>query len=151
MINPSSLPDVQFLNPQPEHPAPLTVGGHGSVSHFLAGKCCLIKNLCCEFSALPLEHLLLHLSMCSPLRCGKLPPALPLRGFPSVWKHFLLRDSSPGCIPWEMHPHCKILCLPFYLYLLPYLILRRLACPFGSLGSSASVQKVFCWSCSTCR
>ena len=32
----------------------------------------------------------------------------------------------------------------FCLYLLLYLILRRLACLFGSWGSSASIQKLFC-------
>lgn len=57
------------------------------------------KNLCCEFSALYLEYLLLHLSIRSPLRCGNISPALPLRGFPSVWKHFFLRES----LPW-VHP-----------------------------------------------
>ena len=35
----------------------------------------------------------------------------------------------------------QILCLFFFLYLLPYLILWRLACLFGSLWSSASIQK----------
>lgn len=39
----------------------------------------------------------------------------------------------------------------FLFCLLPYFILWRLACPFGSLGPSASVQKVFCRSCSSCR
>ena len=37
----------------------------------------------------------------------------------------------------------------FYLYLLSYLILRSLAGIFGSLGSLASVQKLYCKSCST--
>ena len=45
---------------------------------------------------------------------------------------------------------CLFVCLFFNFYLLPYLILRRLACLFGSLRSSASVQKVFCEICSTC-
>ena len=40
---------------------------------------------------------------------------------------------------------------PFFcLYFLPYLILRRLVCFSGSLGSSASVQ-MLCGNCSTCR
>ena len=58
----------------------------------------------------------------------------------SVRRPFLLHDS---------HPRMQILLsnslsLFFYLYLLPYLILRRMAYLFGSLGSSANIQKVFC-------
>lgn len=132
-------------------PSPTHCGWAWECEPLLGWEVLFDKNLCCEFSALPLKYLLLHLSMCSPLRCGKLPPALPLRGFPSVWNISFFVTPSPGCIPWEIHPHCQIPCLPFYLYLLPYLILRRLACPFGSLGSSASFQKVYYWSCSTCR
>ena len=53
---------------------------------------------------------------------------------------------SPGL--WSLSPNHLSL---FYLYLLPYLILRKLVYLFGSLGSSACIQKLFCRSCSTCR
>ena len=67
-----------------------------------------------------------------------------MRGFLSVWKLFLLRAPSP-----RHRSLARTFCLLFFLYLLPYIILWRLACLFGSLGSSASVQKVFCRNCST--
>ena len=69
----------------------------------------------------------------------------PVRGFPSV-QAFLLHYSLPG----GAGPQSDIPCLPFHLYLFPYLILRGLVCLFGSLGSSASIQKMFCRSCFTC-
>ena len=65
-------------------------------------------------------------------------------GFPSVWELFLFHDSlSQGTSPCP-----EIRCLFLCLYPLPYLILRRSLYLFGSLGSSAIVQKLFCRSCS---
>ena len=48
----------------------------------------------------------------------------------------------------DLHPNS---CISFFLIFLPYLILCKLACLFGSLGSYVSIQKVLCRSCSTCR
>ena len=61
----------------------------------------------------------------------KLPTNPPVKGFPIVWR-ILFQNSLPGTGPCPV-----ILCLPFCLYLLSYLISRRLACLSGSLGSSA--------------
>ena len=63
-----------------------------------------------------------------PSKVLKLPcPSLPVREFLSVQRHFLLHVPLPGVqvpVPKSFVP---------FLYLLPYLILRRLACLFGSL------------------
>ena len=55
------------------------------------------------------------------------PLTLPVKGFPIVWK-LLLHDSLPRM---DLCP--EILCLPFCLHPLPYLILRRLVCLSGIL------------------
>ena len=96
----------------------------------------ILFDFCGQFS-----WLCFHLRFLSSL----LTP--PVRGFPTIWK-LLLHDSLPRMVP---GPCPEILCLPFHLYLLPCLILRRLVCLSGHLGSSASVQKSFCESCSTYR
>ena len=77
----------------------------------------------------------------------KLPSVLTYEGvsesvetFPPSW----LPPQGAG-------PLAEILCFFFYLYLLPYLILRKLASLFGSLGSSADVPKVFYMNCSISR
>ena len=92
-------------------------------------------------STLPSKHLLLY----SLLRFG-ISPQNCLWG---VFKCVEILPSSrlppQGADP---IPHPLYL---FNLYLLPYLILRRLACLFGSLSSSLRVQKVFYRSCSIWR
>lgn len=65
-----------------------------------------------------------------PSEVRNLSPELPVRGlrvetFPS--------SRLPGVVV-PSHIHCIF----FYLYLLPCLILRRLALPFGSLGLQGS-------------
>ena len=80
-----------------------------------------------------------------PSGLPKLPLIPPVRGFPVVWK-LLLHDSHP-----TTGPRPKILCPPFRLYPLPCVLPRRLVCLSGCLGSSASLQKLFCGSCSMCR
>ena len=70
-----------------------------------------------------------------PSEVSRLPLNPPVRGFPTVWK-ILLQKSLPGT-----GPHPEILCLPFCLYLLSYLIPRRLVCLSGCLGSSASFRR----------
>ena len=79
--------------------------------------------------------------LCCPLRFLSSPLTLPVRGFPTLWK-LLLHYSLP-----KTGLHLEILCLPFCLYPLFYLILKRLACLSGYLGFSNSVQKLFCGSC----
>ena len=80
-----------------------------------------------------------------PLRFQNSSLILPVRRFPIVWK-FLLHDSLP-----KMSLSPQILCLPFHFYFLSYFIPKRLVCLSGYLGSSTSIQKIFCGSCSTCR
>ena len=72
----------------------------------------------------------------------KLPTGLPLRGFPGVWKLLLWHDSLPrmGLLP-------LLFCL-FVSHILSYLLLKRMGCLSGCPVSSASVQKLFCRSCS---
>ena len=74
------------------------------------------------------------------------PPSLPVKGLPSVWKLFLLHSSFP-----EVQVLSLLFCLCFFFFLLPYPGTWGVSCLWGSLRSSASVQKVFCRSCSTCR
>lgn len=77
---------------------------------------------------------LLHFALlCFPLRFLGSPLNPPVRGFPTVWKILLLQNYLPG-----PGPHPEVLCLPFCLYLLSYLIPRRLLCLSGCLGSSVS-------------
>ena len=63
-----------------------------------------------------------------------------------VWKLLLLHNPLL-----RMGVCLEILYLPFCLYPLSYLILKRLVCLSGYLGSSTSIQKLFCGSHSTCR
>ena len=63
-----------------------------------------------------------------------------------VWKLLLLHNPLL-----RMGVCLEILYLHFCLYPLSYLILKRLVCLSGYLGSSTSIQKLFCGSLSTCR
>ena len=127
-------PEVLILSTQP-----LSCHG-GCASCFLAGKCWLATSLWWILSVLPSKHPLLHYPW------GSEAPPIPTRAgvskcaetFPPSW-----------LAPWVQVPVPNSF-ISFYLYLLPYLILRRLACLFGSLRSSASIQKVLCMSCFMC-
>ena len=84
--------------------------------------------------------------LCFPLRFLSSPLTPSVGVFPVVWKFLLLHDAIPRM------GHCpQIHCLSFCLYLSSYLIPKRLLCLSGYLVSSASVQKLFCGSCTTCR
>ena len=61
----------------------------------------------------------------------------------TVWE-LLLHSSCPW---WVSVP--KSFVSVFVFYILSYLILKRLCCLSGFLVSSASIQKLFCGSCST--
>ena len=81
--------------------------------------------------------------LCFPLRFLGSPLTPSVGVFPVVWKFLLLHDAIPRM------GHCpQIHCLSFCLYLSSYLIPKRLLCLSGYLVSSASVQKLFCGSCS---
>ena len=109
------------------------------MSNFLAGNCDLAWFL---WSLL----FLFFFRLCFPLWFLSSPLTPSVGVFPVVWKFLLLHDAIPRM------GHCpQIHCLSFCLYLSFYLIPKRLLCLSGYLGSSASVQKLFCRSCSTCR
>ena len=107
-------------------------------SRFSAGNHCSVSFLCWFFFFFFLVML--------PSEIPKLPMTSPMRGFANAQKCLLLHNSLPrrGLYP-------QILCLPFCLYTLSYLILKRSIFLSGYLGSSASIQKLFCGSCSTFR
>ena len=135
VVNPCSSHWGPIPRPEPPHPAPTC---HKRVSHVRAK---MVKFLHFAFGT--------PVSLCFPLRFwSSLPLTLLVRGFPSMQKSFLLQDWLP---PQGAGPHPKFFVPFFVFYLSPYLIPRRLACLSVNLGSSASVQKVFCGNCSTCR
>ena len=78
-----------------------------------------------------------------PSEISKLPTDPPVKGFPAVWKLLLLHDSLPrmGLIP-------NSFVSLFVFYILSYLLSKRMGCLSGCLVSSASIQKLFCGSCS---
>ena len=112
-----------------------------------AGECCSALILCAGISPLCPPHpcgcALLRGSEASPLRHRQSPP---VKGLPSVWKPFLLHSSLP-----LVQVPSLFFCLCFSFFLLPYPGTRGVSCLLGGLRSSASVQSVFCRSCSTCR
>lgn len=81
-----------------------------------------------------------------PSEVLKLSLNLLVRWFLSVQKYLLLHDPLPG----DRSRPPNLLYL-FYPYLSPYLILGRWAYCFLCLVYSASVQNVFCSSCSIYR
>ena len=101
---------------------------------------------CENLSTLPSAPLLLHSPprlWSSPLCHPQSPPA---KGLPSVRKPFLLHGSLP-----LVQVLSLFFCLCFFFFLLLYPGTWRVSCLLGGLRSSASVQWVFCRSCSTCR
>ena len=99
-------------------------------------------DLCAGFS----PPCLLWACCCTSLWGSEALLCLLLRGFLSVWKLSLLYSHlpEPQALFWFLCPFC-------FLFLLPYPIMWRLTCLFGSLSSSASVQEVFCRRCSRFR
>ena len=78
-----------------------------------------------------------------PSEIPKLPTDPPMRGFPGVWKLSLLHNSSLG---WVSVPNSFVSLFVFYI--LSYLLLIKMGWLSGCLVSSASIQKLFCGSCS---
>ena len=77
-----------------------------------------------------------------PSEIQKLPPDLPVRGFPGDWKLPLLRlPSQDGSVP------SSFVSL-FIFYILSYLLWKTMGCFSGHLMSAASDQKLFCAVCS---
>ena len=128
--------------PEPWQPAPISAGGRGTRVTFWV-QSAVHNNLCSDFS----PFCLLSTCCCSPLWGSKPPP------WPGLWGDFWgCGNSSSFMTPFLGHKSLSWNPLsPFYLYLLPYLVLSRLTCLFGSLVSSASIQMLFCRSCSIFR
>ena len=125
-------------------PPPALLGEQTSLSGWwvLVGPDPLYGNL----STLPSEPLLLCSSpwLWSSPPCQ--PPSPPVKGLPSLWKLFLLHSSLP-----VVQVLSLFFCLCFFFFLLPYPGMWGVSCLLGSLSFSASIQYVFCKSCSTCR
>ena len=114
VLSPRSNPWTLSLSTSPAH-----CGWAWECEPLLGWEALFDKNLCCEFSALLLEPQLLHLPMCSPLRCGKLPQPCLWGGFPVCGNISSFVALSPGCIPREVHPHPKTPCLPLFFIFCP--------------------------------
>ena len=127
------------MKPDSQHEAPTCWSG--CVCHFLAGTA-LGNHLCGKFSLFCLPSL----SRCIALWGSKAPPIPTHEGVCKCAEAF-----PPSQIPPQgAGPYPQILCLFMYLsFALCHSDEIRL--PFGRLGSSASVQKVFRRSCSTGR
>ena len=104
-------------------------------------------------SAVQQWSLWLTLSVCLPSTCCCVPFSSETHLYPHPRGGCQVMETfPPSQLPsWGTDPNPKIFCLFLNLYLLPYLILRRLACLFGSLKPSTSMQNVLWRSCFTCR
>ena len=105
------------MPPMPVHPAPAHRRQTQACELLLLGNCHWTPILWWFF---------FFFRLCCPLRFQSSPLTPPVRGFPIVWKLFNLHDSLP-----RMRLCPEILCLSFSLYLLSYLILKRLVCLSG--------------------
>ena len=89
------------------------------------------------FSVCPLPVML-------PSGIPKLPINPLVRAFPDAWNVSSFTTPSPG---WVFIPNSLVSLFVFYI--LSYLLSKRMGCLSGCLLSSASIQKLFCGSCST--
>ena len=112
----------------------LLVADTGIWHTFLLGVA--IRHIICGFY-------LFFLPVRLPSEIRQLPPELPVRGFPGVWKLPLLRLPS-----WDRSPIPSSFISLFIFYILSYLLSKTMGCFSGHLMSSASDQKLFCEVCS---
>ena len=129
--------------PEPQHPTLTLWPRWEHVSHFSGGQR-YSATISVVNSALPSEYPLLHFLWGSNVSTC-----------PDLWGSFwVCRNFSSFTAPSPGHKtHPEVLCLlkkkkKTKLYLLPYLILRRLVCLLLSWMFSASILKAFCRSCS---
>lgn len=142
-VNAGPLSGVQSWKPEPQHPG--STCPKRCANSFSAGKGWLemisvVMSLCFAFW----EPVAVF-----PSEGTELPRLTPNTICEGVSKHVETFPSSWHSLKWGSPS--QDLCLFIFVYLLSYIILWRLVCLFGSLGSSASIQKVFCGSCSTSR
>ena len=88
-------------------------------------------------------YLFIFLPVRLPSEIQKLPPDLPVRGFPGVWKRPLIKTPFPG----QVSVLSSFVSL-FIFYILYYLLSKTVGCFSGRLMSSASNQRLFCAVCS---
>ena len=137
VFNPSPYPKDLACSLQLHTQPLLAVGRQECVNHFSDGNC-----LWCEFCG----DFILFYFYYAALWDFKVPPLTPpVKGFPIV-----VETSPPSGFP-PQDRYLSLNPLSLFLYLLSYLILKRLVCISGYLGSSASVQKLFCGRYSKCR
>lgn len=142
-VNAGPLSGVQSWKPEPQHPGPTCP--KRCANSFSAGKgwsemISVVMSLCFAFW----EPVAVF-----PSEGTELPRLTPNTTCEGVSKHVETFPSSWHSLKWGSPS--QDICLFIFVYLLSYIILRRLVCLFGSLGSSASIQKVFCGNCSTSR
>lgn len=138
-VNPTPLSGVRFPKLEPQHSDPTGAVG-------VQTSCCLESvggqlSLWQILSLLPSKNLLLQFSSEVLKFCPQ--PALPLptplmREFPSVQRLFFLHFSLSRVQ--DLICFLSLSLFMLFLLLLPYHFIRRLACLFGSLSSSKSVQ-----------
>ena len=136
-VNCSPLQGVQYPKPEPQFPIPTHHGGCAA-NVVSAGKCWSTMILVMNYL-----HFILWASVVFPSKILK-PPPHPMPPCPYQWHSFQVCEN----LFFFMAPSLKrkspsqIICPIIFLYLLPYLTLWRFC---------ASIQKLFCRSCSTCR
>ena len=80
--------------------------------------------------------------LCCPLRCQNSPQTRLWEGF-LLFGNFSFTTPSPGLVS---IPNSYV---PLFVFcILSFLLLKRMGCLSGCLVSSASIQKLFCGSCS---
>ena len=100
-----------------------------------AGECWSAAILCAGISPLCPLHPCCCTLLCGSEASSRHPPSPPVKGFPSVWKLFLLHSSLP-----EVQVPSLFFYLCFFCFLLPYPGMWGLSCLLGGLRSSARVQ-----------
>ena len=110
---------------------------HEHLCHFSVSVVAVVRCIFCGFVCFFSSQL------CCPLRFQNSPHTCLWEGF-LLCGNFSFMPPSPG---WVSIPKSFVSVVVFYI--LSYLLWKRLGCLFGCLLSSASIQKLFCGSCST--
>ena len=140
-VNHGPLPGVRYPSLSLGTLCPTFSYVHKHVSHFSGGSAVQKQTLWWILFILPSRNLLL----CSSLKFWSSLLSSLMKGFLSLQKF------SPSWLPPQGAGPCTERLYLFLSSSLPYLILKRLTCIFGSLGSSTSVLKAYCKSCFICR
>ena len=137
-FRPGPYPKDQLCSLHLPAQPPLTGGGPECLGHFSAGSCAQVRILWCFCFCFCFPSWL-----CCPLRFQNSPQTLLCEDFLLCGDFSSFLTPSPG---WASVP--KSFASVFVFYILSYLLLKRSGCLSGCLVSSASIQKLFCGSCS---